>query len=481
MRHGARNRRRPGWWQIVPSCALVLSGAAMVGGYARAHDDVALPGTTVAGQDVSGLDHDQIVGLVSNRFNEAQVTIRVGGSSQTATLAQAGVVLDADATARAAVAGAGSFGPTLRSIIGPREVIPAVTLDEDAFAGFLASAQALAGTAPVPARIQLSADGTAFEVVPDSSGTGVDGAAIRASLTTSARSLSGGDITVAAAPQEAPTTTSHAKTAVTEANALISGAVILTGAGSSWTATTAEKASWVTTTATDEGMTARIDPAKVRAWVDARAAEVGKAPVPQITNVDAAGNDLGLARPGRPGTRTTNAQQITDGIVSSLRSGTDYSGALASEPVAPSARTRAVPSGPERFAYQAADGEKWVDVNLTDDTMTAYVGTTVVHGPVNINHGEESGEWATKLGTHHVYLKNESQDLGCVPDFPYCQKAVPWIAYWDGNFAIHGAPWATDFGYDSGQVSHGCVNAPVEEARWFYDFVEIGTTVVTHE
>ncbi|QKD80077.1 L,D-transpeptidase family protein [Actinomyces marmotae] len=481
MRHGARNRRRPGWWQIVPSCALVLSGAAMVGGYARAHDDVALPGTTVAGQDVSGLDRDQIVGLVSNRFNEAQVTIRVGGSSQTATLAQAGVVLDADATARAAVAGAGSFGPTLRSIIGPREVIPAVTLDEDAFAGFLASAQALAGTAPVPARIQLSADGTAFEVVPDSSGTGVDGAAIRASLTTSARSLSGGDITVAAAPQEAPTTTSHAKTAVTEANALISGAVILTGAGSSWTATTAEKASWVTTTATDEGMTARIDPAKVRAWVDARAAEVDKAPVPQITNVDAAGNDLGLARPGRPGTRTTNAQQITDGIVSSLRSGTDYSGALASEPVAPSARTRAVPSGPERFAYQAADGEKWVDVNLTDDTMTAYVGTTVVHGPVNINHGEESGEWATKLGTHHVYLKNESQDLGCAPDFPYCQKAVPWIAYWDGNFAIHGAPWATDFGYDSGQVSHGCVNAPVEEARWFYDFVEIGTTVVTHE
>ncbi|WP_159813729.1 L,D-transpeptidase family protein [Actinomyces sp. zg328] len=481
MRHGARNRRRPGWWQIVPSCALVLSGAAMVGGYARAHDDVALPGTTVAGQDVSGLDHDEIVGLVSNRFNEAQVTIRVGGSSQTATLAQAGVVLDADATARAAVAGAGSFGPTLRSIIGPREVIPAVTLDEDAFAGFLASAQALAGTAPVPARIQLSADGTAFEVVPDSSGTGVDGAAIRASLTTSARSLSGGDITVAAAPQEAPTTTFHAKTAVTEANALISGAVILTGAGSSWTATTAEKASWVTTTATDEGMTARIDPAKVRAWVDARAAEVDKAPVPQITNVDAAGNDLGLARPGRPGTRTTNAQQITDGIVSSLRAGNDYSGALASEPIAPSARTRAVPSGPERFAYQAADGEKWVDVNLTDDTMTAYVGTTVVHGPVNINHGEESGEWATKLGTHHVYLKNESQDLGCAPDFPYCQKAVPWIAYWDGNFAIHGAPWATDFGYDSGQVSHGCVNAPVEEARWFYDFVEIGTTVVTHE
>ncbi|WP_366180234.1 L,D-transpeptidase [Actinomyces timonensis] len=481
MRHGAGNRRRSGWWQIAPSCALVLSGAAMVGGYAQAHDGVALPGTTIAGQDVSGLDRDQIVGLVSARFNEAQVTIRVGDSSQTATFAQAGVVLDADATARAAVAGAGSFGPTLRSIIGPREVIPAVTLDEAAFAGFLASSQALAGTAPVPARIQLSADGTAFEVVPDSSGTGVDGAAIRASLTTSARSLSGGEIAVAAAPQKAPTTTSHAQTAVTEANALISSVVTLTGAGSSWTATSAEKASWVTTIATDQGMTAQVDPAKVRAWVDARTAEVDRAPVHEITNVDAAGNDLGLARPGRPGTRTTNAQQIADGIVSALSAGTDYSGALALEPVAPSARTRTVPSGPERFAYQAADSEKWVDVNLTDDTMTAYVGTTVVHGPVSINHGEESGEWATKLGTHHVYLKNESQDLGCAPDFPYCQKGVPWIAYWDGNFAIHGAPWAAEFGYGSGRTSHGCVNAPVEEAHWFYDFVEIGTTVVTHE
>ncbi|GAV93550.1 L,D-transpeptidase catalytic domain protein [Actinomyces denticolens] len=150
MRHGAGNRRRSGWWQIAPSCALVLSGAAMVGGYAQAHDDVALPGTTIAGQDVTGLDHNQIVGLVSHRFNEAQVTIRVGDSTRTATFAQAGVVLDADATARAAVDGAGSFGPTLRSIIGPREVIPAVSLDEDAFTDFLASTQALAGTAPCP-------------------------------------------------------------------------------------------------------------------------------------------------------------------------------------------------------------------------------------------------------------------------------------------------------------------------------------------
>lgn len=481
MRHGAGNKHRSGWWQIAPSCALVLSGVAMVGGYAQAHDGVALPGTTIAGQDVTGLNHDQIVDLVSHRFNEAQVTIRVGDASQTATLSEAGVVLDADATADAAVAGAGSFVPTLRSIAGPREVIPAVSLDENAFADFLASTQTLAGSALVSATIQLSADGSTFEVVPDSSGTGVDGAAIRASLTTTARSLSGGEITVAAAAQEASTTTSQAESAVTAANALITADVTLTGSGSSWTATTAEKASWVTTSATDQGMSAQIDPAKVRAWVDAHAAEVDKAPVDTITNVDAAGNDLGLARPGRPGTRTTNAQEIADGIASALTAGTDYSGALASEPVEPSTQTRTVPSGPERFAYQAADGEKWVDVNLTDDTMTAYVGTTVVHGPVSINHGEESGEWATKLGTYHVYLKNESQDLGCTPGFPYCQKDVPWIAYWDGNFAIHGAPWATEFGYDSGQTSHGCVNAPVEEARWFYDFVEIGTTVVTHE
>ena len=81
-----------------------------------------------------------------------------------------------------------------------------------------------------------------------------------------------------------------------------------------------------------------------------------------------------------------------------------------------------MPAGPERFAYRAAEGEKWVDVNLTDSTLTAYEGYTQVHGPILINHGGVGHETVT--GTYHVYLKRAKQDMGCTPEWPFCERDV---------------------------------------------------------
>ena len=154
------------------------------------------------------------------------------------------------------------------------------------------------------------------------------------------------------------------------------------------------------------------------------------------------------------------------------------SGSLEVEEDPASTEQRVVPDGPERFAYQAAPDEKWVDVNLTDSTLTAYEGTTQVHGPILINHGGVGHETIT--GTYRVYLKREKQDMGCTPDWPYCEKDVPWIAYWHKDYALHGAPWVNEFGIGTDESSHGCVNIPVEDAHWIYDWVAVGTTVVTH-
>ena len=73
-----------------------------------------------------------------------------------------------------------------------------------------------------------------------------------------------------------------------------------------------------------------------------------------------------------------------------------------------STENRVVPNGPERFAYQAKAGEKWVDVNLTDSTLTAYEGQKVVYGPILINHGGVGHETVT--GTYKIYLRYQAQD-----------------------------------------------------------------------
>ena len=128
--------------------------------------------------------------------------------------------------------------------------------------------------------------------------------------------------------------------------------------------------------------------------------------------------------------------------------------------------------------YRAAEGEKWVDVNLTDSTLTAYEGYTQVHGPILINHGGVGHETVT--GTYHVYLKRAKQDMGCTPEWPYCERDVPWIAYWYKDYALHGAPWVKEFGIGTDESSHGCINIPVEDAHWIHDWVQIGTTVVIY-
>lgn len=49
--------------------------------------------------------------------------------------------------------------------------------------------------------------------------------------------------------------------------------------------------------------------------------------------------------------------------------------------------------------------------------------------------------------------------------------------YFYQGYAIHGTYWHHNFGQP---MSHGCVNLTIEDAKWFYDWAEVGTTVITH-
>ena len=104
-------------------------------------------------------------------------------------------------------------------------------------------------------------------------------------------------------------------------------------------------------------------------------------------------------------------------------------------------------AGAEHLAYPATDGEKWIDVDLSRHTMTAYVGAKVVYGPVKMVNGSDLKP--TVVGTFHVYIKRELQTMrGSNADgTKYETPDVPWISYFHNGFALHGAPWRSSFGY----------------------------------
>ena len=121
------------------------------------------------------------------------------------------------------------------------------------------------------------------------------------------------------------------------------------------------------------------------------------------------------------------------------------------------------------------DEERWVDVNLTLQTLTAYEGQSPVMQTL-ISSGRPP--YYTVTGQFRVYYRLEEQTMdGRRLGFDYVTPGVPFVQYFYGDFAIHGATWHNDFGTP---VSHGCVNVTPTDAEWLYNWMSYGTLVSVH-
>ncbi|MBX3014412.1 MAG: L,D-transpeptidase [Caldilineaceae bacterium] len=118
------------------------------------------------------------------------------------------------------------------------------------------------------------------------------------------------------------------------------------------------------------------------------------------------------------------------------------------------------------------DGRRWIEVDLSDQTLTAWQGETMV---LHTSISSGSAQYPTVRGTYPVRTKLPLERMiGPGYDTPN----VPWTMYFFRGYAIHGAYWHNNFGTP---VSHGCVNMRVDEAKALYDWASIGTEVVVHE
>ncbi len=77
----------------------------------------------------------------------------------------------------------------------------------------------------------------------------------------------------------------------------------------------------------------------------------------------------------------------------------------------------------------------------------------------------------TVLGDYSIYVKYAADDMSG-PD--YFLPQVPNTMYFYQGYAIHGTYWHNAFGR---QMSHGCVNLPVDESAWFFNWAQVGTPV----
>jgi hypothetical protein len=120
------------------------------------------------------------------------------------------------------------------------------------------------------------------------------------------------------------------------------------------------------------------------------------------------------------------------------------------------------------FPADLAADEPWIDVHVESQTMLAYEGRTPVFATA-VSTGRPWRQRDTAPGTYRIWLKiayANMDDVGnddAVDD--YSVQAVPWVQYYQGSTALHGAFWHSSFGNER---SHGCVNlAPFDALRMF--------------
>lgn len=131
--------------------------------------------------------------------------------------------------------------------------------------------------------------------------------------------------------------------------------------------------------------------------------------------------------------------------------------------------------GPVTRPFGVGAKERWIDVNLTTQTLTAYEGdvpllTTLI----------SSGLWRTPTvtGQFRIYLTYTSQTMdGRRLGYDYYLENVPYVMYFYKDYALHGTFWHNNFGTP---MSHGCVNMRTSDAEWLFYWASIGTLVNVH-
>jgi LysM repeat protein len=118
-----------------------------------------------------------------------------------------------------------------------------------------------------------------------------------------------------------------------------------------------------------------------------------------------------------------------------------------------------------------AVGGKWIDIDLSSQTLTAMEGNAAVRSML-VSTG--IARYPTPTGRFRILSKYPSVTMSGPG---YYLPGVPHTMFFYRGYAIHGTYWHHNFGHP---MSHGCINLTKADAAWMYSWAPVGTPVVIH-
>ena len=126
---------------------------------------------------------------------------------------------------------------------------------------------------------------------------------------------------------------------------------------------------------------------------------------------------------------------------------------------------------PETMPVNPRAEDRWIDVDLSEQRVTAYEGGAAVRSTL-VSTGLP--QTPTPVGQYRIWIKLRYDDMAGPG---YYIEDVPFVMYFHEGYGLHGVTWHGNFGHP---MSHGCVNMPTPEAEWIFSWAEVGTLVNVH-
>lgn len=434
----------------------------------------AAPGVTLGGQIMMGRTSDQVRRIVDQQVRDSQVELKGEGASARAGLKDLGVSVDPDATVKRVMTAKGSAGVSrLNPFRG--EAVPLVAeQDQLAMNKYLTEHFIDRQDRSVPSTIVFDSGAHAFRAQEGRGGKAPELDRVQDAVS-SLISRPGRRLAVGLVYKDVdmPISLDAANQVASQANQRLSKGLVIKGADDdAMTVPAATVATWVKpVTDLDKGtMELGFDRQAIQQYLDQELARhLDRDMVTAVNVKNTKGDVVAETTKGVDGVRVTDVSATVDLVLKALVQG-DTNPVQASTEVTPHKEQTRV------ARYDVPDGDIWIRVNLSDQTATAYHGTTEVKAFPICSGKPYDGDWSD-TGTFFINVRYTVQTMRGPG---YVSPNVKWVSYYNGSEGFHTADWnygGIAKGDPAHYGSHGCINMYEQDAKWIYDNAPAGTMV----
>ena len=443
-----QDRKRRRWpWIAIPA-------AGVVAGLAITSTVLIAPNVSAAGVPIGGLTREAAANAIAEKLADTTLELTTDKGSAKLTAAQLGATIDANALADKAHKDFPLWNVTAWD---SERLDGLIALDDAKATEALKAALPEAYVNPTEATVAFK-DGT-YAVTPSATGQGVEIDSVRTALQ---NALGEGKTTATLATKatviDPILTTEEATAAATKLNGAIKNAGFYVGEENLVPLDAATVSSWIDFTIGDDGsVDMTVDEGAIAKVVPTLAEKVNRDAVNGTAIVDRAGGVIEEGEPSQTGRKLGDTTGIAAAFAKQIAEG------------------KGVYELPVEVTEPTVTGiEKWIDINLSNQTVTAYENGKAV---LNVAVSTGTTGWETHTGEFRTNSRIYEQDMGCVDGYEWCTRDVPYVMFFNGDEGFHGTYWHNEFGRP---MSHGCVNMTITDAEWLFYWAPIGTEVSVH-